>query len=227
MKSNEKNKSGKNFFKKVDPISFALVVLLGASATFAAFQLAWNNDTPVLSPGYTGTEDEATPVSVNNPEWLEETVISPLETTDVAVMTTFFDVEADSPEAIMESLFYFTVGSRAISEQSWGTSFSDANNDVVNVVSVLSGVVTDVWHDEALRGNIVTITHENGVQTVFTGLYNPTVSVGDEVAQGTVLGVTGLSLLEPDSGNVVHLEFIVDGENVNPETVIGQLLSDL
>lgn len=225
MKSNDKNKT-KNFFKKVDPISFALVVLLGASATFAAFMLASNAtlDIPVLNIG--DTDDETAPV-ITNPQWLEETVISPLQSDDWAVMTTFFDVEADSVADIVDSFFVINAGTRLMSEQSWGTSFSGPNNDVVNVVSVLSGVVTDMWHDEVLRGHVVTITHENGVQTVYTGLYEPTVSVGDEVNQGYVLGTTGPSLLEPESGNVIHLEVVVDGENVNPETVIGQVLSDL
>ena len=38
---------------------------------------------------------------------------------------------------------------------------------------------------------------------------------------------TGLSQLEPDSGNVVHFEVIKDEVKVNPETVMDKKLGDL
>jgi len=228
MKSNEKtNVKGKGFFKKVDPISFALVVLLGASASFAAFQLVWNADAPVVSPGVVDNDDSTIPV-VSNVAWLEEEVISPLETEEVAVMTSFFDAEADSAAAIADSLFVFPVGSGAyMSQNSFGTSFAAANGDVANVVSMLSGVVTSVEHDELVRGTIVTIQHENGAISVYNGLYDVTVTGGEEIEQGTVLGTTGLSLMEPESGNVVHVQFLLDGVEINPESVLNQRLGDL
>ena len=229
MKSKDKtNVKVKNFFKKVDPISFALVVLLGASATFAAFQLAGNGGvaTPVINQGIGDTDDTAL-VGLSNPEWLEEAVIYPIDSETVAVTTTFFNVEADSYDEVVDSVFLFQVGNRLFGEQSLGTSFRDYDNEVVNVVSVLSGVVSEIQHDELTRGMILTIDHENGAQSVFTGLYDVTVEVGDQVDQGAVLGLTGLSLLEPDSGNVVHFEFIHNGVHVNPENIIGTLLGDL
>lgn len=228
MKLKDKtNVKGKNFFKKVDPISFALVVLLGASATFAAFQLATTGGVTPVNIGVGGIEDDAAAVgSVSNPQWLDEYVMSPLSTEEVAVTTTFWDEEADATQ-LAGSLFVVELGQSMFSEQSWGTSFRDYNNAVVDVKSVLSGVVSSIEHDEIIRGTIVTIDHENGAQSVFTGLYQPMVSVGDEVAQGDVLGTTGLSLLEPEAGNVVHMEFTINGEYVNPESIIGQRLGDL
>ena len=47
------NLKGKKLFKKIDPISLALVVLLGASATFAGVQLwltGMNGDQTVSNP---------------------------------------------------------------------------------------------------------------------------------------------------------------------------------
>ena len=229
MKLKEKvtNFKGKNFFKKVDPISFALVALLGVTATFAISNLTWSEDTPVVYPNVDGTDDATSPVGVTNPLWLEETVISPLTVDEIAVTTTFFDPEADSVDAVVSSIFAYRMGRGFYTEQSRGTSFRDYDNEVADVVSILSGVVSNVHVDEILRGTIVTIDHENGAQSIFTGLYNSTVAVGDQVSQGTVLGTTGLSQVEPDAGNVVHLEFILNGENLNPEDVIDQRLGDL
>ena len=61
------NLKNKKLFKKIDPISFALVVLLGASATFAGVQLALTgiNDPAVSNPSdvvYTN-EDGTTTVN--------------------------------------------------------------------------------------------------------------------------------------------------------------------
>jgi len=54
------------------------------------------------------------------------------------------------------------------------------------------------------------------------GVYDVTVSVGDVVSQGDTLGVTGVSRLEVESANVVHLEVYKNGELVNPESLIGE-----
>ena len=112
------------------------------------------------------------------------------------------------------------------SHESKGISLKDTNNETVNVVAALSGKVASV-KDEILKGTVVTIEHENGVETVYTGVYNVNVEAGDEVEQGTVLGKTGLSQLEPDSGNVIHFEVLKDEVKVNPETVIDKKLGDL
>jgi len=230
MKLNEnKTTKGKKFFKKVDPISFALVVLLGASASFAAFQLMTGTDAPVINLPGTNDDDTTIPV-VSNVEWLDETVLSPLSLPeeDVAVVTTgFFNGEADSSADVVDSLFFFPLGTGFYSENSFGTSFSAPNGEEADVVAILSGVVTSVDVDEILRGTIVTIQHENGAESIYTGLYNSTVTVGEEVERGQVLGTTGPSLMEPEAGNVVHLEFLLDGDNVNPESVLNQRLGDL
>ena len=110
--------------------------------------------------------------------------------------------------------------------ESKGVSLKSSDNEAVNVVAALSGKVLNV-KDEVLKGTVVTIEHENGVQTVYTGVYDVAVKAGDEVKQGTVIGKTGLSQLEPDSGNVVHFEVLKDEVKVNPETVIDKKLGDL
>ncbi|MBQ4164609.1 MAG: M23 family metallopeptidase, partial [Turicibacter sp.] len=124
------------------------------------------------------------------------------------------------------SLFYYKVGETMYSHESKGVSLKDTNNETVNVVAALSGKVASV-KDEILKGTVVTIEHENGVETVYTGVYNVNVEAGEEVEQGTVLGTTGLSQLEPDSGNVIHFEVLKDEVKVNPETVIDKKLGDL
>ena len=105
-------------------------------------------------------------------------------------------------------------------------SLKNSNNEEVSDVAALSGKVLTV-KDEVLKGTVVTIEHQNGVKTVYTGVYDVAVEAGAEIEQGDVIGKTGLSQLEPDSGNVVHFEVLKDNVKVNPETVIDKKLGDL
>ena len=232
------NLKGKKLFKKIDPISLALVVLLGASATFAGVQLwltGMNGDQTVSNPSnsdndivYVNEDGTTTINKTTDPETLallEEVIKSPLEGEEVTVAKSYYDQTADTTTQV-NSLFYYKVGETMYSHESKGVSLKDTNNETVNVVAALSGKVASV-KDEILKGTVVTIEHENGVETVYTGVYNVNVEAGDEVEQGTVLGKTGLSQLEPDSGNVIHFEVLKDDVKVNPETVIDKKLGDL
>jgi len=221
----------KRFFKKADLVTFALIALLGVSSVFAWIQI-------------TGTTTSDTPVPVASPDDPERTApvfnpmdvptvatpeifVAPVDTDSFNVMTTFFDETSEDAAALASSIFFFQVGNGKYSHPSQGLSFACVNDDVVNVIAPLSGTISSVIDDDPVRGTIVTIDHEEGLQTVLTGVYNVSVTTGDNVTQGQELGVTGVSRLEPDSGNVVHLEVIQSGEFVNPEAVIGRTISEL
>ena len=227
------NLKNKKLFKKIDPISFALVVLLGASATFAGVQLALTgiNDPSVSNPSdvvYTNEDGTTTVNKTTDAETvalLQEVIQSPLEGEDVIVAKTFYDQTADTSVQV-NSIFSYQVGETMYTHESKGVTLKTSDNEATNVVAALSGTVLNV-KDEVLKGTVVTIEHKNGVQTVYTGVYDVAVKAGDEIKQGAVIGKTGLSQLEPDSGNVVHFEVIKDEVKVNPETVMDKKLGDL
>lgn len=240
MKSKERMSKLKNkkLFKKIDPISFALVVLLGASATFAGVQL-WltgvNGDQTVSNPISGNKEtvstkgDETTAVNkttdAKTVALLQETIKYPLEAEDITVAKSYYNQEVDTKEQ-MNSLFSYTVGETKYTQESKGVSLKDSDNKEVNVLAALSGKVLTV-KDEVLKGTVVTIEHENGVKTVYTGVYDVAVKAGDELEQGDVIGKTGSSQLEPDSGNVVHFEIVKDDTKLNPSDIIDTKLGDL
>ena len=144
-----KNKGLKSLIKKVDPISFALVLLLGAATTFAGFQLVMNTgETPVVNPNV-GMGETDMPTIANDPEiarLLEETVIAPVETETLEVTINFFDAEADAAD-LVNSFFYFPVGNTKISHQSRGMSFGCSSEEAINVVASLTGTVVSVEED--------------------------------------------------------------------------------
>ena len=220
----------KTFFKKADPVTFALIALLGVSAVFAWVQLTGvgrhASYTPVVAP----VADETAPVfsPIDLPTAARpEVFIAPVDTDDFNVTTTFFDETSEDALALASSIFFFQVGNGKYSHPSQGISFACEDDEVVNVIAPLSGTVSSVIDDDPVRGTIITIDHDEGLQTILTGVYNVTVTTGDEVVQEQTLGVTGVSRLEPDSGNVVHLEVVQGGNFINPKEVIGRMINDL
>ena len=217
----------KRFFKKVDPVTFALIALLGVSTVFAWVQITGAGRTPEVAyvpeptiPVWTPQEpprEPSVPV-VATPE----TFMVPVDTSNFIVPTTFFNEHTEDAAVLASSLFFFQVGVGKYSHPSQGMSFACADGESVNVIAPLSGVVSAVIDDDPVRGTIIRIDHDNGLQTVLTGVYNVNVATGDSVAQGAILGVTGLSRLEPDSGNVVHLEVYQSGNYIDPSIVIGK-----
>jgi len=214
-------------FRRIDPVSLALIVMLGISATFAWVQITGGNtrDTSVMhqvTPPDLVEDDLATvgPGSENE-------IFSAPIAGDFDVTVSFFDEEAElDATTLVSSIFYYQVGSGKYSHPSSGASFRAENDAQVDVVAPLTGVVSEIIDDDPVRGTIVTLDHENGLQTVFTGVYNLEVEVGQTISQGDTLGVTGLSMLEPTSGNVVHLEVFQNGTAIDPEEAIGRALND-
>jgi len=221
----------KRFLRKVDPVTFALIALLGISSVFAWYQIAGiGTQTPEL-PVVAPTPDEPE-VPVFNPIDIPtaatpEIFLAPVDTNDYNLTITFFDEESEDSAALASSIFFFEVGNGKYSHPSQGVSFRCDDDNVVNVIAPLSGTVRSVVDDDPVRGTIITIDHDEGLQTVLTGVYEVNVTTGDDVVQGQALGITGASRLEPDSGNVVHLEVIHAGDFIDPEGIIGQTVNDL
>ena len=212
----------KRFFKKADPVTLALVALLGVSTVFAWVQIVGtgqSTDTtyepertlPVWTP-----QDPPTEMVTATPE----VFIAPIDG-DFNTPTVFFDETSDDVAVVASGLFKFQVGNGIYTHQSQGMSFANADGRAVDVIAPLSGVVSAVMDDDPIRGTVIQIDHDNGMRTYLTGVYDVAVATGDTVTQGQALGVTGLSRLEPNSGNVVHMEVFQSGLFVNPAEVIG------
>ena len=85
------------------------------------------------------------------------------------------------------------------------------------VKAAASGKVTDIYEDD-LCGTTVVLTHRSGLQSFYSNLAAaPTVSIGDQVDVGQVIGSVGDTALG-EAGQVCHLHFAMalDGESVDP-----------
>ncbi len=103
-----------------------------------------------------------------------------------------------------------------------GHTGTDIKNGLgTDVLASASGTVTDAGFDNLGDGYYVVIDHQNGKQTKYTHMTEDLeVETGDQVNQGEVIGYEG------DSGNAtaahVHFEISVDGEIIDPLTVLKQ-----
>ena len=82
-----------------------------------------------------------------------------------------------------------------------------------NVLAVADGTVLDCSYDTAY-GYILTLEHENGVQTQYAHLSEFLVEPGDTVQQGQIIAKTGGSGWS--TGSHLHLGVLIDGEAVDP-----------
>ena len=171
-----------------------------------------NGDNDVVYTNGDGTTTVNKTTDAKTVALLQEVIKSPLEGEDVVVAKSYYDQTADTSIQV-KSLFNYKVGETVYTRESKGVSLKNSNNEEVSVVAALSGKVLTV-KDEVLKGTVVTIEHQNGVKTVYTGVYDVAVEAGAEIEQGDVIGKTGLSQLEPDSGNVVHFEVLKDNVKV-------------
>ena len=85
------------------------------------------------------------------------------------------------------------------------------------VLAVSAGTVTAI-EDDPLMGVKVTIDHGDGLTSVYANLAEePTVSVGDSVQTGDVIGSVGsTAIAESMLDSHLHLEMWKDGLAVNP-----------
>ena len=112
--------------------------------------------------------------------------------------------------------------------ESTGVSYAKKDNSMFNVYSVFPGTVKEVNLDPtSLEGMSVTIEHEDGVLSVYSGLSSILVEVNDKVDISEKIGVSGTALRDQNAGIHVHLELIVEGSYIDPKTAIGKQTSEL
>lgn len=91
------------------------------------------------------------------------------------------------------------------------------------VLAMSSGTVRRVYEDD-LMGSSVVIDHGEGLVSYYHNLTaSPTVSEGDEVITGTVIGAVGdTAIAESGRPSHLHLEVSLDGRPVDPVDYLPQ-----
>ncbi|MEV3937035.1 M23 family metallopeptidase [Glycomyces sp. NPDC049804] len=92
-----------------------------------------------------------------------------------------------------------------------GTDFGSNQGDPISVVG--AGTVTYVGYEAGGYGNVVYVDHGDGIETRYAHASEVLVSVGDEVAEGDTIILTGST--GNSTGPHLHFEVLLNGEKVD------------
>ena len=136
-------------------------------------------------------------------------VIKPFRNEKVTIGRGFYDFEGEQTNQEKSIIFYENTYM-----QNSGVDY--VSDEVFDVISVLAGKVISVDTDEVL-GNIVKIEHDKNIITTYQGIDKVALKVGDVVSQGTIVGVSGKSLVNSNYTTSLHFEVNYKGELIDPE----------
>ena len=101
-----------------------------------------------------------------------------------------------------------------------------SSDEVFDVLATYDGTVTNVSTDEIL-GNVVEITHNPNLKTVYYSLGEVTVKKDDVVNCGDIIGKSGDNLLEGEKDNSLLVEVYYNGNTIDPEDFYNMNIKDL
>ena len=146
-------------------------------------------------------------------------IIKPYVDETVTLAIPYYDVNGNDQEQ-QKSLIYY----QNIYMQNTGVMYIGDNE--FNVVSVLDGKVKNI-KDDTIMGKIVEIEHSNNLITIYQSLGSTNMTVGQEVKQGEIIGMSGKNEIVDNSKFALHFEVYKDGELINPEDFYNLSVSEL
>ena len=163
-------------------------------------------------------DDNTTPV-IKNEENVTEAQVKPFTSQNVSISKSYYSKEDDEATQ-QKSLVYY----EKTYLQNSGVLYS--STEAFDVVSVLSGTVTNVAEDEIL-GNVIEITHNPNLKSVYYSLGEITVKKDDAVMAGDVIGKSGDNLLDGETENCLLFEVYYNGNTIDPEDFYTMDIKDL
>lgn len=150
---------------------------------------------------------------------IEDKLVKPFTVDDVKELTKYYDYKADE-KSQQESIINY----ENTYMQSSGISYG--KDSIFDVVSVLPGTIEEIKEDELL-GKVIKVKHNDNVYSVYECLGETTISKGDNVIAGQVIGQSGKCNINKDVNNHVYFELIVNNKNVNPNDYYGKTLKEI
>jgi len=242
MSSNSSGKRLEGFFtgKGFYIVLFLCAAVIGVSA----WMLAAGNETMENELGAVGesslnrvetiiippAEDETTQViNLDPPEVVFETAEEAPEAVEV-FEESVIEVVATEPEYIWPVSGEIERGHDAsrlmydVTMRDWRTH---EGIDILaplgsTVTATRGGTVSSVEADD-LYGTVVTVEHDDGSRAMYANLAElPAVNVNERIEQGYIIGAVGdTALCEVGQGTHLHFALTVNGESVDPLSVLG------
>ena len=166
-------------------------------------------------------EDNVTPV-IKNEEETNETdkkIVKPFTSTAVSISKSYYDMQ-DDEKTQQNSLVYY----ENTYLQNSGVLYS--SKEAFDILSVYDGTVTNISEDEIL-GNVVEITHNPNLKTIYYSLGEILVKKDDVINSGTIIGKSGSNLLDEEQDNCLLFEVYYNGNTIDPEDFYNMNINEL
>ena len=193
------------------------IILLAISFLGTSFQSNIEYDNMSVSP--LTKDEESIPVISNQDSVNNEVIYKPYTNELVTVSKSFYKMD-DEKEMQQNSLVYY----KNTYLQNSGILYSA--DEEFEVISALGGTVTNVTTDEIL-GNVVEITHNTNLKTVYYSLKDVNVKVNDMLDGGAIIAKSGDNNLENEKDNCLLFEVYLNGAAIDPEDFYNMSLEDL
>lgn len=196
----------------VVPTLYIMLVIVGI---MIAVRLAYKDIPKEDTSLYVSEEiiDNTVPV-VNE----EVYVLSPYSGEDVKIKINYYN-ENDDKETQEGSIIQY----ESTYLQNSGLTYNSENK--FNVIAIMDGEVTKVYSNELL-GNVIEITHDNNMKSIYQMVSNIKVSEGQDVHAGDIIAESGTSKIF-DKGNYLYFEIFKEGSLINPNRIIGQNINNI
>lgn len=164
-------------------------------------------------------KDNITPVIKNEESVSDVKIVKPFTSENVNVSKSYYNIQDDETKQ-QNSLVYY----EHTYLQNSGILYSAP--EVFDIVSAYDGTVTNIDQDEIL-GNVVEITHNPNLKTVYYSLGEISVKKDDVITSGSIIGKSGDNLLDDESENCLLFEVYYNGNTINPEEFYTMNINDL
>ena len=166
-------------------------------------------------------EDDVTPVIKNEEETntTDKKIVKPFTSTAVSISKSYYDMQ-DDEKTQQNSLVYY----ENTYLQNSGVLYS--SKEAFDILSVYDGTVTNISEDEIL-GNVVEITHNPNLKTIYYSLGEILVKKDDVINSGTIIGKSGSNLLDEEQDNCLLFEVYYNGNTIDPEDFYNMNINEL
>lgn len=196
-----------------------LFVILITAIFYSGYKIWELVDVNVETEAPTEYINKATSERVYPTISVPEEIIKPYVDESVSVAIPYYNIN-DNDQNQQKSLIYY----ENIYMQNTGVMYTGDNE--FNVVAVLDGKVKNI-KDDNIMGKIVEVEHSNNLITIYQSLQSTNMSVGQEVKQGEIIGLSGKNEIVDGGKFALHFEVYKDGELVNPEDFYKLSISEL
>lgn len=195
-------------------VLFMGIVFVGASFSSdkSNVPMAVNAIMDEVVPVMDEVEQEATDTS-------PMTITKPFTSDKVSISKSYYDM-SDEEQKQQQSLVYY----ESTYLQNSGVLYS--STEVFDILATYDGTVTKVSTDEIL-GNVVEITHNSNLKTIYYSLGEVTVKLDEAVSAGTIIGKSGSNSLENETDNCLLFEVYYKGSSIDPEDFYNMTVEEL